>query len=193
MDTEYGYSNGYSRNPMATGAIVLGVISLFTCLIFYISIPCGAIAVLLAILSRGKNRLPGKSKAGIVCGTIGMCLSLGITLASVWVVLTNTQMRAYMERYLQYYLGDSSFDLDRELVTMFPALKDVLGYDEFGIDESAPADESDDPFGGLFSPDGRNDTEENNADEQNGTVGGDGEDSPDEPSRQLPEGKGDFI
>lgn len=194
MDTEYGYSHGYSRNPMATGAVVLGVISLFTCLIFYISIPCGALAVLLAILSRGENKLPGKSKTGIVCGAIGMCLSLGITLASVWTVLTNAQLRAYMERYLQYYLGDSSFDLDRELVTMFPALKDVLGIDESGIDGSTPSDGFDDPFGGLFSSDDRNDTDEHDADEQNDAVDDDGQDdAPAEPSRPLPEGKGDFI
>ena len=148
MDTENGYSYGYSRNPMATGAVVFGVISLFTCLIFYISIPCGAMAVLLAILSRGKNKLPGKSKTGIVCGAVGICLSFAITIGSVWTVLTNAQMRAYMENYLRYYLGDSSLDLDRELVTMFPALKGVLGYDDSRTDE---------------------------------------------PSRQLPEGKGDFI
>ncbi len=143
MDTEYGYSYGYSRNPMATAAVVLGVISLFTCLVFYISVPCGALAVLLAILSRGKNPMPGKSKAGVVCGMIGMCLSVVITLASVWVVLTNAQMRAYMENYLQYYLGDSSFDLDQELGTMFPALKDALGLDDSETDDLLPSDASD--------------------------------------------------
>lgn len=143
MDTEYGYSYGYSRNPMATAAVVLGVISMFTCLVFYISVPCGALAVLLAILSRGKNPMPGKGKAGVVCGMIGMCLSIAITLASVWVVLTNAQMRAYMENYLQYYLGDSSFDLDRELGTMFPALKDALGLDDSETDDLLPSDASD--------------------------------------------------
>ncbi len=191
MDTEYGYSYGYSRNPMATGAVVLGVISLFTCLVFYISIPCGAMALLLAILSRGKNKLPGKSKTGVVCGVIGMCLSLGITLASVWMVLTNAQMRAYMENYLRYYLGDASFDLDRELVTMFPALKDILGIDGSEMNGSSPADSSDHILDELFPADDGTDTEEKDDAVGDGDDGQD--DAPTEPSRQLPEGKGDFI
>lgn len=164
MDNEYGYSYGYTRNPMATAAVVLGVISLFTCLIFYISIPCGALAVLFAILSRGRNPMPGKSKTGIVCGAIGIFLSAAITVSSVWMVLTNNQMRAYMERYLQNYLGDASFDLDKELVTMFPALKSILGYDDSGDDSR---DDFEDDLGDDFRTD--------------------------EPSRQLPDGEGDFI
>ncbi len=154
MDTEYGNSYGYARNPMATAAVVLGVISIMTCLIFYISIPCGAMAALCAILSRGKNPMPGKSKVGIVCGLSGLVLSLLITLASVWTVLTNPQMRAYMERYLQYYLGDSSFDLDQELATMFPALKGILGLDESGSGGSSPQDGSGGHFDGLFPEEG---------------------------------------
>ena len=182
MDTEYGYSYGYSRNPMATAAVVLGVISLFTCLIFYISIPCGAMALLSAILSRGKEPMPGKSRTGIVCGTVGMLLSAAITLFSVWTVLTNSQMRAYMERYLQYYLGDSSFDLDQELATMFPALKDVLGIDDSEINESSPADGSDSHIKELLPAD--------DAEEKNKT---DDAVRDNTPSRQLPSGKGDFI
>ena len=163
MDTEYGYSYGYSRNPMATAAIVLGVISLFTGMVFYISVPCGAMAVLLAILSRGKRPMPGKSKAGLVCGLLGMVFSIAVTLSSVWVVLTNAQMRAYMERYMQYYLGDSSFDLDRELGTMFPALKGVLGLDDSDTDDKSDA------------------------------VDDEPEHIPTAPSKQLPDGKGEFI
>lgn len=188
MDTEYGYSYGYSRNPMATAAVVLGVISLFTCMVFYISVPCGAMAVLLAILSRGKSPMPGKSKVGIACGMIGMCLSIVVTLASVWIVLTNAQMRAYMESYLQYYLGDSSFDLDQELGTMFPALKDVLGLDRSDADESVPSDGSDNILDELFPSRGSDDADHNDAAGDHAT-----DNVPGTPSRQLPDGKGDFI
>ncbi len=177
MDTEYGYSYGQYRNPMATAAVVLGVISLITCLVFYISVPCGAMAVLLAILSRGRNPMPGKGKTGLVCGLIGMILSVVITLSSVWVVLSNAQMRAYMESYMQYYLGDASFDLDRELGRMFPALKDALGLDDSETDRSYPADDN-----------------SNGTDDENRAVGGDGsDDAPVRPSRQLPDEEGEFI
>ncbi len=188
MDTEYGYSYGYSRNPMATAAVVLGVISVLSCLVFYVSVPCGAMAVLLAILSRGKNPMPGKSKTGLVCGTIGMALSIVLTLSSVWMVLSNAQMRAYMERYLQYYLGDPSFDLDKELGTMFPALKDVFGIEDSAGNESFPADGSDNSSDQLFPSDQSPDNDKNSVEDEypGGTT-------PTVPSRQLPDGKGDFI
>ncbi len=189
MDTEYGYSYGHSRNPMATGAVVLGVISLFTCMVFYIAVPCGAMAVLLAVLSRGKEPMPRKSKTGIVCGMIGMCLSIAVTLASVWMVLTNAQMRAYMESYLQYYLGDASFDLDKELGTMFPALKNVLGLDDSDIDGSSPAEDSGGTIDQLSPSEDKSDTDDKN----NAARDHAADDTPDTPSRRLPSGKGDFI
>lgn len=139
MDTEYENLYGYSRNPMATAAVILGVISLITCLFFYISVPCGAMAALLAILSRGRNPMPGKSKAGLICGIIGLCFSIMITLSSVWMVLTNTQARAYLESYLQYYLGDTEFDLDSELENMFPPLKGILGTEDNANDKDDAA------------------------------------------------------
>ena len=187
MDTEYGYSYGYSRNPMATAAVVLGVISLMTCLVFYISIPCGALAALFAILSRSKNPMPGKSRFGLVCGLFGMGLSVALTLASVWMVLTNGQMRAYLERYLQYYLGDSSFDLDSELETMFPSLKRF--FEDDAQQELIPGDGSDSLDNGLFRSDDADDKEHEN----NAAGNQSPDDTPAAPSRQLPEGEGDFI
>lgn len=122
MDTEYEYPQARSRNPMATAAIVLGIISLMSFLFFYSSVPCGALAVLCALLSRGQSPMPGRSKAGLACGICGLSMSLILTVFSVWTMLTNTQMRSYLEYYMQYYLGDSSFDLDRELESAFPFL-----------------------------------------------------------------------
>lgn len=122
MDTEYEYPRAHSRNPMGTAAIVLGILSLISCLFFYFSVPCGALAVLCAILSRGRNPMPGKSRAGLVCGICGLSMSLILTVSSVWTMLTNAQMRAYLEYYIQYYLGEPSFDLERELEHSFPFL-----------------------------------------------------------------------
>lgn len=110
------------RNPMASASIALGIVSLLSCTIFYIAIPCGALAVLCAILSRGRFRLSGKGKAGIVCGIIGMILSAVVTVTAVHTVLNTPAMKARLEQALQLYLGDPTFDLDKTLNSLIPAL-----------------------------------------------------------------------
>lgn len=146
MDTEYGSVPQPVRNPMATAAIVFGIISLISCLFFYVSIPCGALAALFAVLSRSREPMPGRSKAGMVCGICGMILSAGLIVSSFWMVLTNAQLRAYMEYYVQYYLGDPSFDLDEALVESFPFLGSILGEDSSDGSTETPDDRADDAW-----------------------------------------------
>ncbi len=120
-DQDEMYGEFRQRNTMASAAIVLGVLSLLSCAIFYISIPCGALAVLCAILSRGRFKLTGIGRAGILCGIIGMAASAVITAASVRAVLTDPDKRAQLEQVIQMYLGDYSFDLDETLNSLIPA------------------------------------------------------------------------
>lgn len=102
------------RNPMATAAMILGIVSLVFCSIFYIALPCGSLAVICAILSRGESRMTGKSKAGIVCGICGIAATIVISVTAVYTVLNDSQMRSYMEQLIQLYTGDDDFDLDQD-------------------------------------------------------------------------------
>lgn len=115
------YQESRRRNPMATASVVLGIVSLLFCSFFYFSIPCGALAALFAILSRTGHKLPGKSRIGAVCGLAGIIISCVITVSSVRAVLSNPEMRSYVEQYMQYYLGDPSFSLDEMLNGILPA------------------------------------------------------------------------
>lgn len=132
-DQDDMYGEFRQRNPMASASIALGIASLLSCPTFYIAFPCGALAIICAILSRGKFRLSGKGKAGIICGIIGMILSAVITVTAVRTVLTNPLMKARLEQTLQLYLGDSSFDLDEALNNLLPALNSS------GNDSTPPA------------------------------------------------------
>ncbi len=190
MDTEYEYPQMRPRNPMATAAITLGIISLMSCLFFYIAVPCGALAVLCALLSRGRSQMPGKSRAGLICGGCAIVMSLLLTLSSVWMMLTNPQMRAYLEYYMQYYLGDPSFDLDRELENAFPFLGTFLDGDASG----APLFEN--PAGTQDAPEGSGYQGEDAADQDrprvNLNIADDDEDSaaddtPDETPDESPD------
>lgn len=73
--------NSYQNNTdkrsagLATAALVLGIVSLVT--IFSIVTPyvCGSLAIILGLLSKGgETTVDGRGKAGIITGTIALCL-----------------------------------------------------------------------------------------------------------------------
>ncbi|MCD7955174.1 MAG: DUF4190 domain-containing protein [Lachnospiraceae bacterium] len=121
---EYMYENPSYRNknPMATAALVLGILSITCCSIIYVSLPFGAIAVICAILSRGNGRMSGKSKAGIICGIVGLIATVAITVSSFYYVLTTEEGREYLQYYYRVYSGDYDFDINNALEEMFPFL-----------------------------------------------------------------------
>ncbi len=73
--------NSYQNNTdkrsagLATAALVLGIVSLVT--IFSIVTPyvCGSLAIILGLLSKGgETTVDGRGKAGIITGTIALCI-----------------------------------------------------------------------------------------------------------------------
>lgn len=131
-DNEYPYP---ARNPMATASITLGIISIVSCTFFYVALPCGALAILCAILSRSRTPMPKKSRMGIIAGLIGIAATAVITVTSLHSVLTNPELRAYVEQYLQYYTGDPSITLD-DLFPFIPASDGGAGAEEETESES---------------------------------------------------------
>lgn len=130
------YEHAPQRSPLATAAVISGVLSLLTCYMFYLALPFGALAVLFAILSRTETRMSGKGKIGITCGVIGMIATVIITVSACYYVLSTPEGRTYFEEYYRLYMGDPDFDLEEELGDLFPFIT------ESG---SAPSDNSDVP------------------------------------------------
>ncbi|MCD7715846.1 MAG: hypothetical protein LUI39_05280 [Lachnospiraceae bacterium] len=126
-DDEYNWESrpaGGRNNTMATAALVLGVLSITLCSVFYVSLPCGAIAIICAILSRDNRPMVGKSKAGIICGSIGMVITLVFTVSAFRYVLTTEEGREYLQYYYRMYTGDYDFDVDEAFEELFPFLYD---------------------------------------------------------------------
>ena len=119
-DTSYEYEQRPRKNPMTTAAIVFGILSLLSSMIIYISLPCGALAVILAILSRTSSPMAKKAKAGLICGFCGMVATVVITVSTFYYVLTDSGLRSVLEYYCQAYLGDYDFNLEEELADIFP-------------------------------------------------------------------------
>ncbi len=153
------YDNERRSNPMATAAIVLGIISLVLSSTFYIAIPCGAIAVICAILSRDNHPMPNRAKIGVLLGIAGLVVSLILTANTFRYVLGTSEGRSMLQYYYQYYTGDSSFDVDEALDTYFPFLGGSSDESNEGEGDSgdaaqeAPADGSDSDDSSHSNPD----------------------------------------
>ena len=70
------------KKGFSIAALVLGIIAIILCCIWYVSIPCGIIALILGIIGL-KSSKRGMSIAGIITGVIGMILSIVLIIAVV--------------------------------------------------------------------------------------------------------------
>lgn len=75
--------NGDGNKGMAIAAMILGIVSIVLCCIWYISIIAGVVAIVLGIMYNKKNGKCGMSTAGIVCGIIGMILAIALIVIAV--------------------------------------------------------------------------------------------------------------
>lgn len=68
----------YRRSErMEITAMTLGIISLISCTCLYISIPCGALAIIFASLSRGGGMTYGaRAQLGLILGIIGLSATI---------------------------------------------------------------------------------------------------------------------
>lgn len=119
------YQTQPRKNPMATAALVFGILSLVTCFIIYLSLPFGALAVIFALLSRTERPIRKKARRGLICGICGMIATVVLTVSAFYTVLTDFSMRSFLEYYLRVYTGDYNFDLDDTLEALFPFLNEL--------------------------------------------------------------------
>jgi hypothetical protein len=79
----YGPPQGMPGAPlpkgMAIASLILGIVSLVICFIWYVSIPCGVVAIILGAISiskcnKGEAAGKGMATAGLVLGIIGVVL-----------------------------------------------------------------------------------------------------------------------
>lgn len=70
------------KKGFSIAALVLGIIAIVLCCIWYVSIPCGIIALVLGIIGL-KSSKRGMSIAGIITGVIGMILSIVLVVSIV--------------------------------------------------------------------------------------------------------------
>jgi|GEM_PF-4389729 len=105
-DPEYGGSPGGRRGEtkLTTAAFVLGIIALIAFQIFFLAIPLGILAVVLALVSRHKSRhFTRRAKFGLFLGLAGCLLSGSITLYALHLLRTNPELLAQVQQVYDYY------------------------------------------------------------------------------------------
>lgn len=117
------------RNPaMAVAALVLGCVSIVLCTCLYISIPCGALAILFALLSRGGSlRMNGQACAGLGLGIAGLVLTIVVYAASLFTttVLYGSYTN-FIESMQQYDMNDPE-DVRKLYEDINERMNDTLG------------------------------------------------------------------
>lgn len=80
----------YKTNVKAIISLILSILSILCCCLWYVGFVIGIVAVILGILAvRGENpRQKDAGIAGIVVGAVGV--ALGITMAVLTILLNNT-------------------------------------------------------------------------------------------------------
>ncbi len=97
--------NPYAREKMAVAALFLAVAAIITFQVFFISMPLGISAVILALLSRGEGSMVRRARAALCIGAIAASLSAAITGYSVYSVMTDPALRREFEKLYVYYTG----------------------------------------------------------------------------------------
>lgn len=71
------------KKGFSIAALVLGIIAIVCCCVWYISIPCGILAIIFGIIGI-KSSKKGMSIAGLITGAIGLVISILIFIALVF-------------------------------------------------------------------------------------------------------------
>lgn len=71
------------KKGFSIAALVLGIIAIVLCCIWYISVPCGILAIIFGIIGI-KSAKKGMSIAGLITGAIGLVISIIMFVALVF-------------------------------------------------------------------------------------------------------------
>lgn len=122
---EYREAPNPNRDPyksrrsdrMATASLVLGIVSLVSSYCLYLAMPCGALGVILALLSRGgTRRMDNQATVGLVLSACGLGFSVLFTAFSFFITF---QMYGGLDGIMREYMDLFGVDTVEELYEIF--------------------------------------------------------------------------
>ena len=99
-----GHSGRYSQG-MLHAAMVFSVLSLLTCMMIYLAVPFGAMAILFVLLSRGRKKHPGQARTAVIMAVISMCASTALSGYALYRYYHDPVIRMQVDHLIDYYRG----------------------------------------------------------------------------------------
>lgn len=102
---EYPYNQNKRSEGMAMASMVLGIVGAATGCCIYTGVGCGALAIILALLSRGgEMTLAPKAKAGLWLGIAGIVVGIFMfVIGIISIILQFGSFENYMNEYMKMY------------------------------------------------------------------------------------------
>lgn len=101
-------NNAYPSQPdlpqktpgMAIASLVLGIVSLVSCCIYYVSGPCAILAIIFGIVTIRKGPAgKGMSIAGIICGGVALLLVVAMLLFAGAIIAATPELEQMLAEY----------------------------------------------------------------------------------------------
>lgn len=83
---DYNNSGKGQGTGFGIASLVLGIVSIVVCCIWYISIPAGILAIVFGIMQIVKNEKRGMAIAGIICSAVGVIASIVVLIYAAYMV-----------------------------------------------------------------------------------------------------------
>lgn len=105
------FDNGFEK---ASG--ILGIASIITAIMGLATVPMtlGGLAIILAVLSRGKGQMGQRAVRGVTCGIIGMTINIALIGYVIMLFFTNPMYRDLMNKQSEMMYGYSLEELLEE-------------------------------------------------------------------------------
>lgn len=102
-------SNEYQNRPpvrpgnmMELAACILGYVAIATTCCIYLSLVCGGLAVILGLLSRGKNKkLPDRARIAVTTGAVAMIATVCMT---AFMFVTTIRQYGSFDNFMKTYM-----------------------------------------------------------------------------------------
>lgn len=109
--------NTYKSQNMAAASLILGVVTLMTSGCIYLATICGALGIILALLSKGGSlRMNSQAKIGLALSSAGLTLTLMVYLgAFLFLIYHYGSFDAFWEEYLRLYNASSLEELYKNM------------------------------------------------------------------------------
>lgn len=90
-------------SSMETIAIALGIGSIALVFIIYLSVPVGALALILVLLCRGSEGISARSRTAVILAVVGMAGSVALTAWSFHTVSRDPALRRQVQQIINQY------------------------------------------------------------------------------------------